>query len=144
MTNIKKFHIYYEKVELTTNITDFKLSKIDIKVLKISDDKEKKIYLLQFGENYLSNMGILRVIHPSKIAMSKIKFATFGHKSVIFDFKKLWGLVDFVVVHTGDKAWVNHKFTSFMPSITYCNQNIIHLAYHSDFFIYLSYTRIFQ
>lgn len=73
MTNIKKFHIYYEKVELPTNIADFKLSKTDIKVLKISDDKEKKIYLLQFGENYLSNMGILRVIHPSKIAMSKIK-----------------------------------------------------------------------
>lgn len=83
-------------------------------MLKISDDKEKKIYLLQFGENYLSNMGIFRVIHPSKIAMSKIKsirqekdllynynfsldtlihkikFAIFVHKSVIFDFKKLW------------------------------------------------------
>ncbi|WP_425536942.1 hypothetical protein [Francisella-like endosymbiont] len=97
-------------------------------MLKISDDKEKKIYLLQFGENYLSNMEILRVIHPSKIAMSKIKsirqekdsfiiaifsldtlihkikFAIFGHKSVIFDFKKLWGLVDFVVVYTGDKV----------------------------------------
>ncbi|MFV9930682.1 MAG: hypothetical protein AB8V32_00075 [Francisella endosymbiont of Hyalomma scupense] len=69
----------------------------------------------------------------------KIKFATFGHKSVIFDFKKLWGLIDFVVVHTDDKAWVNHKFTSFMTSITYCNQNIIHLAYHSDF-LYIYHT----
>lgn len=61
MTNIKKkFYIYYEKVELPTNIADFKLSKTDIKVLKISDNKEKKIYLLQFGESYLSNMGNIK------------------------------------------------------------------------------------
>ncbi|MFV9984526.1 MAG: hypothetical protein AB8V03_02095 [Francisella endosymbiont of Hyalomma asiaticum] len=44
-----------------------------------------------------------------------------------------------MVVHTDDKAWVNHKFTSFMTSITYCNQNIIHLAYHSDF-LYIYHT----
>lgn len=53
----KKFHIYYEKIELPTNIADFKLSKADIKVLKISDDKEKKVYLLQFGENYYQIYG---------------------------------------------------------------------------------------
>ena len=159
----KKLDIYYEKIKLPTNTADFKLSKADIKALKIRDNKEKKVYLLQFGENYLSNMRRLRVIHPSKIAIDKIKsigqekdsfiiaifsldtlihktkFITFGHKCVIFDFKKLWGLVDFVIVHTDDKAWANHKFTSFMPSITYCNQNIIHLAYHSDF-LYIYHT----
>ncbi|ORU86068.1 hypothetical protein ACC44_00530, partial [Francisella tularensis subsp. holarctica] len=73
----------------------------------------------------------------------KTKFITFGHKTVIFDFKKLWGLVDFVIVHTSNKTWVNHKLTSFMPSITYCNQNIIHLAYHSDF-LYIYHTPEFM
>ncbi|MDE5005054.1 hypothetical protein NAI73_11455, partial [Francisella tularensis subsp. holarctica] len=78
---------------------------------------KKKIHLLQFDEDYLAYMRSLRSIHPSKIAMQKIKsirnkknsiiiailsldkiihktkFSTFGHKTVIFDFKKLWGLV---------------------------------------------------
>ncbi|MDE5018959.1 hypothetical protein NAI67_13200, partial [Francisella tularensis subsp. holarctica] len=77
-------------------------------------------------EVYLAYMMSLRAIHPSKIAMKKIKsirnkknsfiiailsldiiihktkFITFGHKTVIFDLKKLWGLVDFVIVHTSN------------------------------------------
>ncbi|MDE4996660.1 hypothetical protein NAH08_10695, partial [Francisella tularensis subsp. holarctica] len=82
-------------------------------------------------------MRSLRAIHPSIIAMQiiksirnnknsfiiailsldkiihKTKFITFGHTTVIFDFKKLWGLVDFVIVHTSNTTWVNHKLTSF-------------------------------
>lgn len=69
----KKLRIYYEKIELPTNSADFKLSKEDIKALKISNDKKKKVYLLKFGENYLLNIWRLRVIYPSKIAMDKIR-----------------------------------------------------------------------
>ncbi|MBD5784521.1 hypothetical protein, partial [Francisella tularensis] len=60
-----------------------------------------------------------------------------------FDFKNTWGFGDFVIVHTRNKTWFNHKLTSFMPSITYCNQYIIHLANHSDF-LYIYHTPEFM
>ncbi|AJI58985.1 pathogenicity determinant protein PdpC [Francisella tularensis] len=167
MNDKYELNIYFEKIELPKTADFNMISKHDIKELRVDANLKKKIHLLQFDEDYLAYMRSLRAIHPSKIAMQKIKsirnkknsfiiailsldkiihktkFITFGHKTVIFDFKKLWGLVDFVIVHTSNKTWVNHKLTSFMPSITYCNQNIIHLAYHSDF-LYIYHTPEFM
>lgn len=160
----KDLNIFYNKIKLPTKIEDFSDENYIEKIsLQIAGNKEKNVYLIKFSPNCLSNMGSLRVIHPSKKVMEEIreirgkkdsfiiaafsldmlihktKFKSFGHKSVIFDFKKIWGLVDFVMVNTEDKTWVNHKFTSFMPSITYTSQNIIHLSHHSDF-LYIYHT----
>ncbi len=159
----KELNIFYKKIELPTGVLDFDINSISKISLQNGGKAEKTVHLLKFNESYLSNKGSLRVIHPSREIMQEIrsirkkknaftiavfsletlihktKFASFKHKSVIFDFKKLWGLVDFVIVHTEDKAWVNHKFTSLIPSITYHKQNIIHLAHHSDF-LYIYHT----
>ncbi|MDE4978175.1 hypothetical protein NAI52_10665, partial [Francisella tularensis subsp. holarctica] len=83
--------------------------------LRVDANFKKKIHLFKFAEDYFAYMRSLRAIHPSKIAMQKIKsirnkknsfiiailsldkiihktkFITIGHKTVIFDVKKLCG-----------------------------------------------------
>ncbi|APC92448.1 MULTISPECIES: hypothetical protein [Francisella] len=152
----KTLNINFEEVSLPTKLSEF-TNKSDKKSLGGSN-----LYILTLsGKSFLTASS--KLLNPSESFMEhienirnkekayiiivlsldeivdKIKFVTFGHKSVIFDFKKIWGLVDFIAVHTNDKNWVHHKFTSFIPSITYANQNILNLPYHSDF-LYIYHT----
>lgn len=120
-----------------TSLRFFTLTEKDLKqknrIIRPNDDKMKEIEMARKNKSFvIVSISLDDMIHGTK-------FISFGHKSVIFDFKKLLGLVDFITIYTDSDKWVNHKFTSYMPSITYRKQNIIHLAYHSDF-LYIYHT----